>query len=401
MAAVLLLLAATTATIIPSNSRDHHHHHLNADAGGGGVVVAGNSGSGNEQQQRRRRQQRHEQRWAAWKIEHRVNYATDELDAQKRSTFEANLAFIETHNLAEQKAGGRFSRLRMNRFGDLTLHEFRDRHLLPQGNWRLAKTLMPSRPQHVQSLAPPPPGWSAPAKVDWRNHSAVSNVSNQGSCGACYAFAAVGAMEGAWALHSPEKKLQSLSVQQIIDCSQRAGNMGCKAGNMVMSYNYTIVNKGIDTQMSYPYTGKAGSCAAKVSTVGAKFSSWVQVSGSSDGTAPVNISNLQYAVATMGPVAVGIDANSQFHQFYHGGFYSGNCTFTSGYKICMGDCGAKASDLNRAPVLCESCVKHTCAGCDCDVVPLDAAMQMLCSSLGMVMKRLASIRVLEEVCTIG
>ena len=48
---------------------------------------------------------------------------------------------------------------------------------------------------------------------------------------------------------------------------------------------------------------------------------------------------------------VGIDANSQFMQFYHGGFYSGNCTFTSGYTICMGDCGQALTDLNHAVLI--------------------------------------------------
>lgn len=54
-------------------------------------------------------------------------------------------------------------------------------------------------------------------------------------------------------------------------------------------------------------------------------------SGSPDGGGVVNISNLQHAVATMGPVAIGIDANSALHQFYQGGYYSGNCTFTGSY----------------------------------------------------------------------
>lgn len=56
--------------------------------------------------------------------------------------------------------------------------------------------------------------------------------------------------------------------------------MGCRAGNMEMTYNYTVANKGIDTAASYPYTGKAGgSCAFKPSSVGATISSWQQVSG--------------------------------------------------------------------------------------------------------------------------
>ena len=53
-------------------------------------------------------------------------------------------------------------------------------------------------------------------------------------------------------------------------------------------------------------------------------------------------------MALRGPVAIGFDANSQFMQFYHGGYYSGNCTFTDGYEICMGDCGRASADLNHA-----------------------------------------------------
>ena len=56
---------------------------------------------------------------------------------------------------------------------------------------------------------PGAPSWQSsvpvsalPVGVDWRP-TAVSAVGSQGSCGGCYAFAAAGAMEGAWAIHSP------------------------------------------------------------------------------------------------------------------------------------------------------------------------------------------------------
>ena len=39
----------------------------------------------------------------------------------------------------------------------------------------------------------------------------------QGHCGACFAFSAVGALEGAYAL--AHNKLVPLSAQNIIDCS--------------------------------------------------------------------------------------------------------------------------------------------------------------------------------------
>ena len=206
----------------------------------------------------------------------------------RRKIFDDNHAFIDRHNSRLAS-----SRLRMNQFGALTVREFREQHLLPEGSWPPRQDIRGSATTKQWAPATSPHQGLLPASVDWRNHSAVSNVSNQGGCGACYAFAAVGAMEGAWAIHGPNKELTPLSVQNIVDCSAPEGNMGCRAGSMVMSYNYTKVNKGIDSAANYPYTGKAGACAFKAASVGATISDWEQVSGSTDGSAPVNISNVR------------------------------------------------------------------------------------------------------------
>jgi C1A family cysteine protease len=36
---------------------------------------------------------------------------------------------------------------------------------------------------------------SIPASIDWRDHNAVNPIRDQGNCGSCWAFSAVGAME--------------------------------------------------------------------------------------------------------------------------------------------------------------------------------------------------------------
>ena len=58
----------------------------------------------------------------------------------------------------------------------------------------------------------------------------MTPVKTQGSCSDCYAFSATGAVEGAYYLSTGN--LQSLSEQQLNDCSVNEGNEGCVGGLM-------------------------------------------------------------------------------------------------------------------------------------------------------------------------
>lgn len=144
--------------------------------------------------------------------------------------------------------------------------------------------------------------------VDWRAKGAVSGVKNQASCGSCWAFSAVGALEGMNKLKSGSMTL--FSEQQLVDCSASYGNNGCSGGWMNNAFNY-VRDHGITTSGAYAYTGKVGTC--KTNTGAFKISGFTAVANSNAG--------LQGAL-TATPVSVAVDATN--FQFYSSGVFK-NC----------------------------------------------------------------------------
>merc|ERR1711973_390204 len=108
-------------------------------------------------------------------------------------------------------------------------------------------------------------------------------------------------------------KLASLSEQNLVDCVKK--DNGCNGGWPADGIQYAINNGGIDTEASYKYTARDGHCHFKKSHVGATFSRVETIPSGSE-------SQLQKAVAQLGPVSVAIDASHFSFQLYHSGVYN-------------------------------------------------------------------------------
>jgi KDEL-tailed cysteine endopeptidase len=214
--------------------------------------------------------------------------------------FRDNFEFIVRHNLDTSNT---FT-LGINQFTDMTNSEFRQQQLSGfKSGYNTGS--------HCSKFSSS--GSNLASALDWVSKGAVTPVRDQGSCGSCYAFSAVEAIESAWYLAGNE--LLDLSEQQIVDCTNgvfNGGNHGCNGGLMDNVFSYGI-STGICTEASYPYTSgtsqKSGSCQSCKQVV--------KLSGCED-VVPNNQIALNEAL-THGPVSIAIDAGSVYFQSYKSG----------------------------------------------------------------------------------
>lgn len=93
--------------------------------------------------------------------------------------------------------------------------------------------------------------------IDWRDKYYVAPVMNQGACGADWAIAAIGAVEGAYAVQNDYRldfyNQYWLSVQQLLDCTGESDN--CEGGNMNDAFYYLQSNYSM---YAMPNNGPAG-----------------------------------------------------------------------------------------------------------------------------------------------
>jgi len=245
--------------------------------------------------------------WRDFKATHNKSYDTTQEETQRFHTFIDNHRKIEAHN-AEYDAGRKSFQLGMNKFGDMTNEEFRQ-HM--NGYRRELRDQSESAERGSTFLVPH--NVLIPKDIDWRQKGYVTHVKDQGHCGSCWAFSAVGALEGQHFRKSGT--MVELSEQNLVDCSGSFGNEGCNGGLMDNAFKYVKANKGIDTENSYPYEGQDDRCRFKKQEVGATDTGFTDIKEGDE-------SELEAALATVGPVSVAIDAGHESFQFYKKDVYN-------------------------------------------------------------------------------
>ncbi|KAL5713373.1 cathepsin F [Ranunculus cassubicifolius] len=242
-------------------------------------------------------------------------YKDAEEHAYRFSVFRENLERIVHHQKLDPSAIHG-----VTQFSDLTPDEFQKNYLGLNGQGGGVKGA---------NEAPILPTNDLPEDFDWRDHGAVTNVKNQGSCGSCWSFSTTGALEGAHFLATGE--LVSLSEQQLVDCDHgcdpaepRSCNSGCSGGLMTTAYQYALKSGGLEQEKDYPYTGTdRNTCKFDKSKVVASVANFSVVS--------LDEEQIAANLVKHGPLSIGI--NAVFMQTYIGGV---SCPFICGKHLDHG-----------------------------------------------------------------
>lgn len=238
--------------------------------------------------------------FVAWKQKFGKAYGTYNEEAYRRSIFGSNYAYAKDSNakmIAQYGDHPETLKLGMTQFADLSREEFKKQYLGAKA----------PRAYGDNNKTKELPEDNLPTDVDWWAAGYTTPVKNQGMCGSCWAFSGTGGMEGAY--YKAHGQLVSFSEQQHVDCDHLEGSQGCNGGWMYAVFEYGMQHD-LDTEDQYAYTGQDGTCHEVAS--GIRVNDWFNV--------PVNrTKQLLAALASAGPVSVGIEADGLVFQLYIGG----------------------------------------------------------------------------------
>lgn len=173
---------------------------------------------------------------------------------------------------------------------------------------------------------------------DWHGLGLMGPIRNQGICGACWAFSAIGSIESAMAIDkynemSPSQQAQlmqkqgglelnadlglvvPLSEQNLIDCDV-THEKGCDGGLMITAFDAEELQNGICSEVDYPYLQTKGTCSRDMCTSvpGSRVRDHVDL-------IPQKNNVLKEALKTK-PVTAAMVATDPMFQFYSSGIYS-------------------------------------------------------------------------------
>lgn len=247
-------------------------------------------------------------KFRSWQEYHGKEYDDHEERMKRLKVWIENDERIEQHN--NQDPPPKFT-LGHNPYSDMTQDEFQRHFKL--GPYSRPPPRVPSPDETYERFERSVRGLEAETipedGVNWVGLGGVTDVKDQGFCGACWAFSTTGALEGAKFIKTGE--LVALSEQNLLDCDHT--DLGCNGGLMDNAFKFDEKTGGLCSEADYPYMAKQGkTCLTNCTDVpGTIVKTFVDV--------PPGKPNALLAAITLQPISVAIQANQFVFQFYKSG----------------------------------------------------------------------------------
>lgn len=242
-----------------------------------------------------------------WIIDNNKHYNSLDEYTYRLDVFSENYRKIISHN-TQMNVG--YTK-RMNKFGDLTQSEFRNKYI--SHGFRDVTNDNYCSEYHFA-------GSNVSNTIDWRSvPRIVSPVKDQQQCGSCWAFSTVETYESFVALNQ-NGSVPQLSPQELVDCSTGYGNNGCNGGMMDGSFRYIIDKGGLCTEDEIKYRAVDDDCSVELSMCNTRYG----------GNIIKNCYNINSGeqlsmqeVVNRQPISIAIEADTDIFQFYSEGVITG------------------------------------------------------------------------------
>lgn len=245
-----------------------------------------------------------------WKQNFKRSYKSIVEEKQALKNLVKNMKEIDFHNIRFKAGMETYSRGLWEQ-SDLSFEE--KTKVLASSIFNLTQLSLQASPRKLKS---------GKVEVNWVKNGLVHPVQNQGKCGSCFAFAAVGTAEGVLLRKGIKTRL---SVQQIIDCDKL--NDGCDGGDPMLAFRF-IKSNGIASAEKYPYKGKQGQCKKTTDTETSIVSAIRErLNG--------NENRLRDIVANYGPVAVAINAAKTLSNYKSGVYSNPKCPKALNHAVLL------------------------------------------------------------------
>ena len=308
-------------------------------------------------------------KWEEYKLKFGKRYSSQIEHDRRFDIFVNHLRKFESHNSDKSKT----YKMGTNQFTDLTWDEFRNKMLMSQKKDIREDDETPDQlpyPEEAWEFECPKrfEGAEIPEqfskRCDWRDPQynpkglvADVGVKNQASCGSCYVFSAVAAMEGSLCLNGDYdcESWSGLSEQQALNCAtydEKVGDRawershGCSGGWQSNIYQYVYKAGGITSEENVPYESGNSSAFDNKYNVGQCPYTWEtqfdfvkehsqayvgkDICGTTNKGGRADADEMKQALFSKGPLAIGMYVGDNFRHV-HSGVYipddtdSGDC----------------------------------------------------------------------------